>query len=295
MCLQSLRDTSGSPPVKTVVVDNASSDGTPEMVRSEFPTVALHVSEHNLGFAAANNLAMREAQTGYVLLLNPDTVVLTPGLGPLVRFLEAHTKAWAVGPRLLNSDRTPQRTGVRFPSVWNIAVESFFLDRLFPNSRVFGRHRELYLQEDEPRRVDYVQGSCLMIRRELVVNRVGLLDEGYFMYFEETDWCYRLYHAGGEVWICPEARVVHRGGGETGHFDERRIVYYHQSLFRYLRRNAAIISRVFVRVVIVVRSILRMAAWGMVAAAKPPIRAKAVSAIRGYSRVFLLCFRPASH
>ncbi len=291
-CLRSLEETDIRSVGEIVVVDNASTDGSAEMVRKEFPSATIYQSESNIGFAAANNLAIRNARSQYVLLLNPDTEVLRPGLLPLVGFMDRHPGAWAAGPTLLNTDGSLQRTGVRFPGVWNVFAESFFLDRLFPNTRVFGRHRELYNTGREPRRVDFAQGSCLIARRGSIVQSVGLIDEGYFMYFEETDWCYRMHKAGGEVWICPEVQVVHHGGGEIGHYDEQRILHFHRSLFRYLKKNSHRMTLVCVRGIIVVRSVVRILAWSVIALVRPTLRQKAVSAVRGYGRVLPLCFRP---
>ncbi len=289
-CLKSLQQSGIDSVGSVVVVDNASSDGSAEMVRQEFPFASLQRSSSNVGFAAANNFAIRKTHSPYVLLLNPDTEVLPPGLGPLVAFMDAHPAVWAAGPTLLNTDRSHQRTGVRFPSVWNLLVEAMFLDRLFPGTHLFGSHRELYRMDAGPRQVDYTQGSCLIVRKDAVERSVGLIDEGYFMYFEETDWCYRMRKAGGEVWIVPEARVVHRGGGTTGHYDERRILHYHRSLFRYISKNADARTAFAVRAVIVLRCLLRLFLWSVIAIVRPSLRAQASSATRGYRRVLPICF-----
>ncbi len=293
-CLRSLQESSQPTSMKVVVVDNASSDGSAGMVEQEFPAVRVRRSGSNLGFAAANNVAMRESDTRYVILLNPDTEVLGPGLRPLVDFMDRNANVWAAGPALLNSDRTPQRSGVRFPSVWNIVVETLFLDRVFPRWKIFGQHRELYAAKGVARRVDYVQGSCLIVRREPVFTAVGLIDEEFFMYFEETDWCFRMQRAGGEVWVCPDARVVHHGGGTVGHYDERRILHYHKSLFRFIKKNSGDGKAMLVRCVILLRSLVRLVVWGVVAIVRPTLRSAAFSALRGYGGVLRLCVTPSA-
>jgi GT2 family glycosyltransferase len=225
------------------------------------------------GFAAANN---RQSPPLWKISVpaEPDTVARA-ALDALVDFMDAHPAVWACGPGILNRDGTPQRTGVRFPSLWNILVETFFLDRVFPSSRVFGRHMELYEDPVQARHVDYVQGSCLMIRRD-VVRKVGALDESYFMYFEETDLCYRIKQAGGEVWIVPSAGVVHLGGDTTGHFDERRVVFYHKSLLRFFDKHHTLSGRIAVRILVFVRSLIRIFSWCIVGIVKPAPRGNPV-------------------
>lgn len=292
-CLESLQSAGVPEVAEIVVVDNASTDGSQGLVREDFPFVSLVALDRNIGFAGANNVAMRNAKTAYVLLLNPDTEVVGQAVQELVRFMDGRPEVWGAGPALLNGDRTPQRTGVRFPSTWNILVEALYLDRMFPRSRIFGRHRELFADASMPRKVDFVQGSCLIVRTHKVLPLVGYLDEQYFMYFEETDWCFRIKKAGGEIWICPEARVVHHGGGEEGHFDEKRVVYYHQGLFRYLRKHSTPLARIAVRAVVLLRSLIRILSWLIIMVIRPSVRAKASSTLRGYLRVLLLCFTPS--
>lgn len=293
-CLESLETAGATEIAEIVVVDNASSDGSQEMVKSQFPFVSLQALDRNVGFAAANNMAMRCAKTPYILLLNPDTEVVGQAIQELVSFMDRRPEVWAAGPLFLNSDKTPQRTGVRFPSLWNMIVETLFVDRLFPRSRLFGRHRELYADDTRPRAVDYVQGACLIVRSYMVLRNVGLLDDKYFMYFEETDWCYRMKKIGGQVWICPYATVVHHGGGAEGHFDRKRVVYYHQGLFRYARKHWNILKRLTVRALVFMRSLLRIFIWGGTVVVRPSMRKKAWSTLRGYLHVLPLCFIPVA-
>jgi N-acetylglucosaminyl-diphospho-decaprenol L-rhamnosyltransferase len=289
-CLASLRDAGTTHDVRTVVIDNSSSDGTPDAVAKGFPFVHLVRNAGNTGFAAANNQALRAANSRYMLLLNPDTEVDPGAIDALIRFMDSHPQAWAAGPALLNGDRTPQRTGVKFPTFWNLLVESLFLDRLFPKTRIFGSHRELYADPSVPRQVDYLQGSCLIVRRE-AVERVGGLDEGFFMYFEETDWCFRMKEAGGEVWYTPESSVIHYGGGMVGHYDERRVVHFYTSLKRFTTKHHSASGRAAVRMLILFRGLLRWCIWTMVAILKPSLRESARSSARGYVRVMKEAFR----
>lgn len=288
-CLHSLPDSIRHYSYRVIVVDNGSTDGTPSMVEEEYPDVNLVKNSSNRGFAAANNQAFQSSASRYVLMLNADTILQSGALDNLIRFLDQHPEVWAAGPSMRNGDMSLQRTGVRFPSNWNILVETFFLDRMFPRSRVFGRHRELYEDPMRSRKVDYLQGSCLMFRSE-VFNRIGYLDEEYFMYFEETDFCYRIQKAGGATWCVPDANVVHFGGNRVGHYDEKRLVYYHQGLLRFYRKHYQG-KQLFLRIIVLIRSVLRLVLWAVIFAVRPSLRDAARSSIRGYQKVTQLVFR----
>jgi GT2 family glycosyltransferase len=288
-CLGSIGAAARSVRCEVIVVDNQSTDGTVAFVESSHPEVRLLVNRENRGFAAANNQALRIARSRYLLLLNPDTVLQDSAIDRLVHCLDTHPAASAVGPTVLNSDGSLQRTGVTFPSTWNILVEGLLLDHLFPRSALFGGHRRLF---DDPRRlrtVDYVQGSCLMVR-SAALERAGVLDEDFFMYFEETDWCYRLTQAGGRVLLCPDAAVVHFGGEQTSHYGDRRLVYYHRGLLLFYRKHCSTRDAVLLRLVLLLRSLVRTFAWALTALMFPGKRQAAVSSLRGYLRTFGLLF-----
>jgi GT2 family glycosyltransferase len=289
-CLRSVQESDTRRPIRVIVVDNGSGDGTPDLVRRRHPWVELLCNSSNVGFAAGNNRAMRVNRSPFVLLLNADTVVVPGALDTMLEFLDKEQDVWATGPAVLSGDRSPQRTGVRFPTNWNLLVETLFLDRLFPGVRLFGQHRELYVDPSISREVDYLQGSCLMVRAE-AIQKVGLLDEDFFMYFEETDWCYRMKAAGGRVMTCPSAEVVHYGGGTTGHYDESRLLAYHRSLLHFYRKHYTRARQVGVRAILALRAIVRIIMWGLVAVIKPRLRSAALSSIRGYFRTFPLLLR----
>ena len=205
--LESARET------ELVVVDHGSTDGTLELVRERFPEAIL-VEQENKGFGAGNNAGMRVASGRWYLLLNSDAW-LTPGaLDALVEFAKAHPRAAVVGPRLLNPDGTLQRSVRGFPTVWRIATEYLFLRKLAPRSRALNAFYAGGFDHDEPRVAEFLMGSCLLVRAEAVA-AVGGFDERYFMFSEETDWCYRLREAGWKVWFYPGAEAVHVGGATT--------------------------------------------------------------------------------
>ena len=242
-CLRSLRDC--TVPHQVIVVDNASTDRGVEALAHEFPEVHFLFNAENRGYAAANNQGIRSlASTGEpgrsagsgtgILLLNPDAVVQPGALETLVAFLQAHPRTGAAGPRLLNPDGSLQENAFAFPTLWMSFFDFFPLHGRLVRSRLNGRFRAMH--GDQPFPIDHPLGACLLLRWE-ALQEVGLLDEGYFMYVEEVDLCYRLKQAGWEVWHVPAARVVHYGGQSTRQLPDRMFVELHRSRFRFFHQH----------------------------------------------------------
>jgi GT2 family glycosyltransferase len=290
-CLRSIYADGSEFSLAIIVVDNNSNDGTLEMLREDFPQVHLISNSENRGFAAACNLGMKFSRSRFVLLLNPDTVVRPGAFDSMIRFMDDHGDAWAIGPTILNGDGSRQHSGMRFPTNWNILVEALFLDRLFPQTRLFGGHKELYERPECSREVDYLQGSCLMVRSD-AIECVGGLDERFFMYFEETDWCRRMKKAGGTIRYCPSATIVHFGGNQIGHFDERRLVHYHRSLLRFYQKHYSPGRTAAVRLILLLRSLIRIIIWSASGILKPGLRNTAASSVRGYLRTIGILLMP---
>ncbi|MDO9065870.1 MAG: glycosyltransferase family 2 protein, partial [Chloroflexota bacterium] len=195
-------------PTEVTVVDNASSDDSAQMVQADFPQVRLIASALNLGFVRANNLALRESCGDHLLLLNPDAELQEGALSTLQGLLDDHPQAGAVGPRLVYGDGALQHAAFRFPTLLQTYFDFFPWPARLLQSTLNGRYpRNAY--SGRPFQVDFVLGACLMIRRT-AIDQIGLLDERYFMYCEEMDWCKRLGQTGWGVWCEPRATVVHR-------------------------------------------------------------------------------------
>lgn len=210
-CLLSIRATSGSISKEVIVIDNNSDDGTSTMIRSVFPEVILISNSRNVGFAAANNQGLAIARGEYILLLNPDTVLKENALQSTMAFLSNHPEASIVGCRLLNPDGTVQPSCRSFPSVPNLFFEAFFLYRLFPRNTLIGKYYLGWFTYDRVQEVDVVLGAFMMIRRS-VFEKIGLFDERFFMYTEETDFCLRAKRAGLKTYFYPGGEVIHLGG-----------------------------------------------------------------------------------
>ena len=208
-CLDSLRG------VDSVVVDNGSSDGTVAFVRQRFPDVRV-VETENRGLGASWNIGIRETSSTYSLLLNADAWLVDGALERLCDFADANPRAAVVGPRLRNPDGTLQRSVRGYPTPWRLATEYFFLRKLAPGSSAFNAFYGAGFDHDEVRDVEVVMGACMLLRRA-AVEQVGYCDEDYFLFSEETDWCYRFRQAGYKVLFFPGAQCVHvRGASHSG-------------------------------------------------------------------------------
>ena len=198
---------------ETVVVDHGSTDGTLDAVRAR-PGVRL-VEQPNRGLGAGWNRGIAETGGRYVLILNADAWLLPGALDALAAHADAHPRAAVVGPRLRNPDGTLQRSVRGFPTLWRLATEYLFLRKLAPRSRAFNAFYAGGFDHDEPREADFLMGAVLLVRRE-AIDAVGGLDESFFLFSEETDWCYRFRRAGWSVLFTPEAEAVHVGGASHG-------------------------------------------------------------------------------
>jgi GT2 family glycosyltransferase len=194
----------------TVVVDHGSTDGTLELVRERFPQVRL-VEQGNRGLAAGWNRGVRETSAPYVLVLNADAWLVGDAVERLVAFAAEHARAGFVAPRLRNPDGTLQRSVRAFPTPWRLATEYLFLRKLAPGSRLLNAFYGGGFAHDEIREIDFAKGAAFLLRREAFED-IGPFDESFFLFSEETDWCYRLHEAGWQVLFYPGAEVVHVGG-----------------------------------------------------------------------------------
>lgn len=253
-CLATIRSEA---PSEMVVVDNASSDGSVEMVQAEFPQVVLRANETNPGYGAAANQGIANCTAPYVLLLNSDTLVQPGALAALSTYLELHPDAAIIGPRLVNPDGRLQASCYPFPTPVNLFLEESTLGRLVRHVPVL---RSRYLRTWShgcPRAVPWVLGAALMIRRD-AFDAVGAFDESFFMYLEEVDLSYRLWSAGWEVHFAPVATITHVGGASTAQYRAEMAVQFFASLRRFYRRHYSGIDLVAFHTVVTAIVLVRL-------------------------------------
>ena len=224
-CLSSVFDNAGSLALEVFVVDNHSSDGSVAMIRESFPQVHLLQNNHNVGFAAANNQAFAKCSSEFELLLNSDTIVVGNALQTLVNFIRAHPDAGAIGPRLLHPRLQLRVLGCGYqPTLWNEFNHQFGLSQLFPYSTLFrGVHLFTKIHDDRVREVEWISGACLLVRKS-VIQDIGGLDERFFMYAEDMEWCRRMIQAGYKLYSVPEAVVEHHLSASTKKRDDAALL-----------------------------------------------------------------------
>jgi GT2 family glycosyltransferase len=231
--------------LEVFVVDNGSSDGSPAMVRAEFPGVRLVECRENKGFAAANNVALREARGRHLLLLNPDAAVLPSTVAAMVRFLDSHPEAGICGPKVLFPDGSFQSCGYNFPTPLTEVR----------TSRNVGRALRLLVGDERPSPTgsapyacDWVDGCCLMIRRD-ALGQIGPMDEQYFLYTEEVDWCFAARKAGWGVFALPGVEMFHHRGKSSEQASEWSLALLVETKLRYFRKNHGLPTALFVSLV----------------------------------------------
>jgi GT2 family glycosyltransferase len=230
-CLKSVFQSENRNSWEVILVDNGSQDGSAGDAKRLFPDIHLIANETNLGFAKATNQGLKHSSGRYLLLLNPDTEVKQGAIQDLVRFMETHPDAGIAGAQLLNGDGSRQNSIANFPSLATELLNKSLLRRVFPKK--FPGKKKDYVG---PIEVDSVIGACMVTRRE-TLEQIGVLDEDYFLFFEETDWCFRIKRAGWKVFHFPQAKVIHfQGRGAETKKREAKVEYFH-SRYHFFRKN----------------------------------------------------------
>ncbi|MCK8603855.1 glycosyltransferase family 2 protein [Desulfoferrobacter suflitae] len=252
-CLDSVCENITRVSYEIYVVDNASTDGSEAMVAREFPRVKLIRNSANLGFARANNIAMRAAGGRFLLLLNSDTVISKGAIAGLMKTMEADPSIGIAGLQLLNGDGSLQNSICNFPSLLTELTNKSLLRILLPSRYPGKEHRIRH-----PVQVDAIIGSCMMVRRE-AVEQVGLLDEDFFFFFEETDWCLRMRRAGWKVVFDPRYAIFHLQGKSAAQVNVRARIEYWRSRYTYFAKHHSTVSQYALRTGLLIRLLISMA------------------------------------
>jgi GT2 family glycosyltransferase len=261
-----------------VVVDNASSDGSPDMVRAEFPDVELIANPDNRGFAAANNQGLAVATGSSILLLNPDTLVLDGAIDTMLGWLERHPDVGCVGCQVLESETEVQATCFSDPGPLNLLLVETGLHRMLARSRFFGRPHYAGWDRGDERDVDVVSGMFMLLPRR-VVKEVGAMDDAFFIYSEEADWCRRIRDAGYRCVFAPRARIRHREGGgkSTAGMKPAMYVELQKSKLTYVRKHYGPVGRGLAQATLAASMLARAAVYRLAALAAPRGEARALS------------------
>jgi GT2 family glycosyltransferase len=207
-CLKSIYETQMDMDIEIIVVDNASSDGSPEIIENEFKSVRLIKNAENNRYSKANNQGIRLAKGEYLLLLNSDTILTKGLISSLYEFMEEHPQAVAVGPKVLNEDGTLQSKGFHFPSITRLILGLSGLNSILSPKLKKVLFPRFFWDEDDMKKVDWISGCCLFIRKKYIED-IGYLSEDFFLYSEDVEWCYRFKKANLDVWYAPTARLYH--------------------------------------------------------------------------------------
>jgi GT2 family glycosyltransferase len=238
-CLESIYAGANGTPLEVWVVDNDSRDHSVTMVKSLFPQVQVIENPSNVGFSKANNLAISQSRSDYILLLNPDTLILGDAIERMVKFMDAHPEAGIAGCKVLNRDGTlylPCRRSI--PTLEVAFYRLTGLSRLFPRNRTLARYNLTYEDPDRTHAVEAVSGAFLMIRRQ-VVEQIGLLDEQFFMYGEDLDWCLRAKRAGWAALYYPDAQIIHYTRESTKYNSRRAAREFYRAMYLFHRKHFA--------------------------------------------------------
>jgi GT2 family glycosyltransferase len=280
-CLRSLAEDVSRHPMEILVVDNASTDGSPQMVAENFPHVRLARNEANFGFAKGNNIGIRLSTGDYVCLVNSDVKVLTDCFTKLVDFMDEHPEVGMAGPKMIGADGKVGRSCRGFPNLWNMFCHAIGLDSMFPKARLFGGYALSYWSQDTSRPVDILGGWFWIVRRK-AFEEVGLLDEDFFLYAEDMDWCRRFHLKHWGLYFLASAESVHFGGGSSRHAPVKHYIQEQRADLRYWRKHYSRFEQGVYYCICILHQAVRLVGHGLLRAVPPGKEEHAYKAQRSW-------------
>jgi GT2 family glycosyltransferase len=256
-CLSAVDATVKKIAYETIVVDNNSSDGSQDMVRTQFPNVKLIANMDNGGFAKANNQGIQISQGRYVLLLNSDAFVLENTLDTMVTFMDSHPEAGMAGCKLLYENGSLQASCATFPTLATEFYIAVGLDKLFPKSKIFGKYLMTDWDYSTMREVDVIMGAFMMVRKT-GIDQVGVMDESFFMYSEEVDWCYRFKAAGWKILFTPEVECIHIWGGSSRAVKVETLIRLYRARVQFFRKHYGRLTAFLYKIILIFNSLVRV-------------------------------------
>lgn len=289
-CLRSIYEQTDGIAYEVIVIDNASSDDSVDMVKKEFPQTILIANSDNRGFAAANNQGLAIAKGRYVLLLNPDTIVLDGAIQKSIAYTDGCSDIGVMGCQVWLNENEIQQTCFSFPSVYGLLIQKTGLRRMFPRTRIFGWNDYGWWDRRSQIDVDVVSGMFMLIRRE-VIDQVGLMDEDYFVYAEETDWCHRIKKAGWRCTFSPVARIIHLDGGNksTDLAKVKMYVQMQKSVLIFYKKRRGFISWLIAKLIMTFSEFIRYAIFGLKAILTRSNRSSKMAA-QSFAAIQFHCF-----
>lgn len=275
-CLSSLREHCAKLCQEVIVVDNASTDGTPDLIAEKFPEFKVIRNSENLGFAKANNIGIVQSTGSYICLVNSDVKFLDDCISPMIRFLSDHPGVGMVGPRMLSANGEIRRSTMRFPNVWNVFCRAIGLDFLFKRSRFFGGLLMSDFDHQTTMPVEVLNGWFLLARQS-AVQKVGLLDPQFFMYGEDVDWCYRFRRSGEVVVFFAESGAIHYGGASSSNAPLRFYLEMYRASWQYWRKHYGVLAQLGFLFVFAIHHSLRLLAAGVIYLCAPSQRSGTVA------------------
>lgn len=256
-CLESIPTDTSSYRIETIVVDNASTDGTPEMVAMMFPQVRLIRNAENYGFAKANNIGISNSKGRYICLINSDVIIMKNCINILADYLSCHSEIGMIGPQIVDNNGNTQRSCMGFPTVWNTFCRALAIDKLF-RTKFFGGYLMTYWPHNTISEVNVINGCFWVVKRE-ALNQVGLLDERFFIYGEDKDWCKRFWDTGWKIVYYPEAKAVHYGGASSANAPFRFFIELYRADLQYWDKYHNRFSKQIYSLIIGVHHMIRLA------------------------------------
>jgi GT2 family glycosyltransferase len=257
-CIRSMLACRGNYGLEIIVVDNASQDNSILSIKENFPQVRIISNTENVGFARANNQGIEMAQGRYVALVNSDVLFLEDSLGLMLGYMDQNPEVGILGPKLLWQDQTLQGSCRKYPSIWNTLCPAIGLTGLFPKASFFsGEHMVGYFNHDRIQDVDALVGAFLLVRRS-ALQQIGGMDDQYFMYCEEVDWCKRFSSAGWKIRFFPDTKVIHYGGGSSAGEPVRFFREYCLSNLRYWNKHHSRLLVMAYRLSMITRYLVRL-------------------------------------